>query len=121
MPSLERRHRYQAAVLWAKSGDDVNAEPTFSAAIEIRVRWVKGRVETVNAQGNTISLDAQVVVDREIKVGSKMWLGPLADWYGTGSAGPDTEVLWVVNYHETPDVKARFAERSVDLSRFRDA
>lgn len=121
MPAFETMDLEQVAVLWGKSGTDDYGQPTTATAIEIPVRWLTKRDEVVDAQGNTIALDATVVVERQIAVGSLMALGNLSYWVGTGSAGDESEVMEVVTYEETPDLKGREIRRSVGLKRFRDA
>lgn len=121
MPAPETSNRYQHAVLWERTGADRYGEPTRGEPVELRVRWVQKRGEVTDAQGNRTPLDAAVVVDRQIPVGSLLWLGTLDSWQGTGSVGADSELHEVVTYSETPDVKGRVALRSVGLKRFRDA
>lgn len=123
MPSLETKDRRQAALLFARTGSDDYGEPTVAEPIEIRVRWNTKRTEVQDANGSTIALDAVVVVDRVISIGSRMWLGEEADWYGTGSGtdeSQDQEMHVVRTYDEVKDVKARHTRRTVGLSKFRD-
>jgi len=49
-----------------------------------------------------------------------MWLGELADWYGSGSGTNDDEVMWVVRQINVPDIKNRVARREVWLSKAQD-
>lgn len=115
MPPLEKMDRHQTAVLWPSIGFDEYGQPDVGDPIQIIVRWNTRRMETVDAKGNTIALDALVIVDRQIAIGSDMWLGALADWYGTGSAGNDDEVMQVKTYEETLDIKGRSARHIVGL------
>lgn len=121
MPAPEAACRLQTAVLWSKIGDDDYGEPLRDDPEEINVRWVQRRTASLDANGNTISLDATVVVNQEIVVGSLLWLGALSSWTGTGSAGDDTELMIVATYNETPDLKNREIRRMVGLRRFRDS
>lgn len=119
---LETMDRTQKAVLWAKSTTvDDYGQPTVSSPVEITVRWNTQQADALDSQGRPITLDASVVVDREIEIGSQMWEGELADWLGTGSGGTDSEVMEVVTYSEAKDLKGRYTRREVGLKRFRDA
>lgn len=120
MPPLETDDLDHKAVLWALAGYDRYGRPKVGAPEEVDVRWTWRRSEALDPQGNTVSLDADVAVDRKIKPGSKMWKGELADWYGTGSAGDDSELMEVVTYAEADDLKARETRRQVGLKRYQD-
>lgn len=85
---------------------------------ELRVRWIDGRSEAFDPQGQPTALDATVIVDREIPIGSIMWKGKLDDLLGT--AGPEDATLHqVVTVTYTPGIKARTTRRRVGLVRFR--
>lgn len=115
---------HQKAVLWPFSHKDEQGMPVVDAPVSIDVRWVTKRMESVDRQGNTISLDGMAVVDRKIDVESQMWLAPRQDedpieqWYGTGSAGDDSEIMRVALYNEIPDMDGREVRRTVGLRRF---
>lgn len=113
MPALEKLFRHQKAVLWEASGKDDYGEVTVDAAAEITVRWAERRREGVDPQGNTIAIDATAVVDREIAVGSIMWLGALVDL-----PTPLTDLNQVVNYNSIPDIKGREFYRTVSLIKY---
>lgn len=116
MPTLETDCREQFAVLAAVTGSSGDyGEDTAAAAIEIKVRWELGRTQSVDAGGTTIGIDVTVVVDREIKVGSTLWLGRLVDY-------PDSpaNLKVVVDYKEIPDVKGREVRRVVLLRKMSD-
>ncbi len=49
-----------------------------------------------------------------------MWLGELADWYGTGSVDTDDELMEVKTFSQTPDLKARVVYRTVGLMRLHE-
>ena len=119
MPFQEQSHRTQHALLWPRSGDDAYGEPTVSSVVQLRVRWNDTRAQASDAQGNPVTLSAEVHVDRNIKPGSVMWLGTLAEWLGTGSNQDDTEVMEVVSYNSVNDLKGRVAHHSVSLARYR--
>lgn len=121
MPPPETFCRHQKAVLWARTGTDDYGQPIVAAPVEIDVRWDgPTRREVLDAQGNTIAIDAEVSCIQTIKVGSVMWLGKLTDWYGTGSAGTEVGLMEVKLYREVPDIKGREIRRTVSLMRLND-
>lgn len=109
---LETSDLKQTAVLWAATGVDDYGEVELAAYVEIDVRWETGKRETIDAQGNTIAVDSTVVADREVAVGSIMFLGDYDDY----TNGTDT-VFRVVDYKEIPDVKNRQVRRVLSLMR----
>lgn len=122
MPDHERRDLYQIAVLWSKVRNDRHGAPVVGAPVEIPVRWNDKRRESTDKDSAVISVDATVVVERQIAVGSNMWLGELEDWLGTGSGSGDAvtdDVMQVISYNETLDIKGRCSRREVSLMRFK--
>ena len=113
MPSQETTSRHQKAVYWEANGFDDNGEPKVDAAVDLVVRWEQKRGEALNAQGNTIASDATVVVNRDIVVGSIMWLGILDD-----VASPPVDLWQVIDFSRIPDVKGRVDRRVVLLMRY---
>lgn len=118
MPTLEQLDRYQKAVYWPYVSTDDYGEAVVGVAQELTVRWVNRRREVLDANGNTVSIDATVITDREIAIGSRMWLGSIDDLPGTGSADPPTSnIMTVVAYNKTPSLLARETHHEVLLSR----
>lgn len=118
MPPLETACRFQDAVVQlAGTGvtdfDDDGATQV-AAAIGIKVRWEDVKREVLDAHGNNVSIDASVVVDREILPGSVMWLGVLGSYVATVTK------YRVVQYNETPDLKGRNKRRTVALMKLGD-
>ncbi|KKN70648.1 hypothetical protein LCGC14_0429210 [marine sediment metagenome] len=113
MPPIETISRHQKAVLWAANGFDDFGEPKVDAATEITVRWQEGLQEAVDPNGNTIALDAVVVVNQDVTVGSIMWLGKKDDL-----ASPPVDLKQVVSFSKIPDVKGRVFRRKVGLIRY---
>lgn len=117
MPSIERRERFQKAVLWEKTdGFDDYGRPRVSSPVQIHVRWKYVRKQSVNKEGVPIAVDATVVVDRYIPEGSILWLGELIDWVGTGSNDNENQLMEVLTFHNTPDIRNRHTRRTVDLA-----
>jgi hypothetical protein len=120
VPSPEANNRYQDAVLWPISGTDRYGEQTRGTRVQLRVRWNATHREMLDAQGNRIAIEAEAVVDRVVANGSVMWLGTIAQWDATGVTSTNSELMEVVSYEETKDVKGRYTERVVNLRRFRN-
>ena len=115
MPAIELSSRHQYAVLWVANGVDDYGNVTVASPVEVKVRWVWGRKDSLNAQGVTIALDAQVTVDRSIPVESVMRLGKLKNLPITLD-----NLTNLVSCDETPDVKGRVFCRVVGLVRRSD-
>lgn len=116
MPNPESTHRKQKAVLRAASGsyNDYSVVKV-TAAVEISVRWEERKDEVLDANGNTIGRDALAVVNQDIVVGSIMWLGLLKNF--TNTIG---NLMQVIVFDKTPDIKGRKFCRTVSLIRFSD-
>jgi hypothetical protein len=130
MPAQELSFLTQTALLFPLLGIDQWGQPTVGDPVELKppyngVRWNDVLREVVDAEGNTVAIDAVVVVARTIAVKSRMWLGTLAEWYesgtGTGSSAPDSQLCEVKLYNETRDIKGRVATRTVSLMRLHNA
>ncbi len=121
MPPPELSGRLQDAVLWESQGRQGHyGEHKVRPPVQILVRWQDGRSEAVDPDGNKIGLDATVVApDCEIPIGSIMWKGCLADWYGTGSGASELDMMEVRTRSTAPDIKNRFSFRTLGLARFR--
>ncbi len=119
MPSVGYRYRYQAALLWARTGTDNLGRHTVAATpVEIRVRLNDTQAETTDGKGDTILLDATATVDRNIEVGSRLALGTLLTWDEAGSAARDSGLYEVKTYNQTGDRRNRGQYREVGLMRF---
>lgn len=122
MPPIEIDGLYHKAVLWVKAGEDADNEPVFDSAVEIDCRWNNTQKEMTAADGTTILIDALVVVDRDIPVGSLLWEGELEDWLGTGSDDNATSTLMEVRTYakRTKDIRSRYIRRTVGVSKYKD-
>lgn len=126
MPPLEEVDCWDTAVLWpATGGYDAQGQPILGPPQELAypngVRWLNKFAYVKDPHGNLIGVDATAVVLMDIPVHSRMWLGQLADWYGTGSADTlDTNLMTVAAFNATPDTQRRFFRRTVGLMRLRN-
>lgn len=112
---------YDKVVLWEYTGgvDEYN-NPKLSHPVEIDARWVGKRRDVLDAQGNKITIDAVVVVQRLIPVNSQVWLGELSEWTGTASALPDVnEIMTVIKNGVTEDLKGRHQRYTIMVARSR--
>ena len=116
MVYIETTHLHQKATYWAAGTTSTSiGQKRVQAAIEIDVRWEDGESDALNAEGETIRIDATAVVDRDIEVGSIMWLGEKADW--TSSTGNLREV---VSFSKIPNLKGTRYRRVVGLVKYSD-
>lgn len=124
MPPPETFHRHQTAVLWRKIGDNAQGEPIFDEPEELTprtgtgVRWEAGGLNPLDDNREPVNIDAVVVVNTDIVVGSEMWLGTLEEWIGVGSATDyQDDRMRVIKLIKVPDLKRRKFRREVWLLR----
>lgn len=116
MVYIETTSRKQKAVLWPAGTDSTSTgRKKVLANTEIKVRWEDREQDALNVEGETIRVDATAVVDRDIEVGSLMWLGAKADW--TALTGNLKEV---VSIGKIPNLKSTRFRRVVGLVRYSD-
>jgi hypothetical protein len=136
MPPLERTDLLHHAVVWpliVRGGYDhippglpydAYGEPIVGPPFQIDVRWVARQTVTTDRQGNTIMLDATMILDEEVEdipVGSIVCQASLWEVTGTGSfTSPNNELYQIKFFSQTPDIKARNTRRKAMLMRFRD-
>ncbi len=119
MPPIETACRYDKAVYWAKSGKDKYARPTLAAAADLDVRWEHVQEETVDSQGNTIAVDAILVLDQSVVVGSIFWEGEIDDIPGTSQV-PSSDLFQCIKFSRIPDIKGRHVRRLAYLRKYSD-
>lgn len=122
MPAFETMDRYQKALLWSRVGYDQHSQPVVATGlpVELNVRWQDSKRQSLDAQGNTIAVDATAVLDRVILNGSIMWLGALNDLPGTAYT-PETDLMEVSYCKKVPDLKNRFQRYEVGLIRYKNS
>lgn len=119
MPPMELAYRMQRAVLWEKTGVDEYGVVQVDARVEMCVRWVNKKQEFLQPDGSTISVDATVVVCRDVSDNSLMWEGGEEDIPGT-SFIPEEDIYQVVTRNIAKDMKGRVVRRTLGLVRFND-
>lgn len=116
MPSPEIASLTDDAVLWSFAGHSPTGEPKVSTPIQIECRWMWKKTQATDATGNTVMLDATVIVDREIDDGSILWLGTLDQWEDSGSEESNPELVEVKSYKEVKDIRGRESYRELGCS-----
>lgn len=118
MPSPETFQRKQTVTVWDLLGYDQFSQVVTDVPREILVRWERTFYQAKDAKGKLITIDAKMVVAEDVTIGSLVYPGTLEEWYGTGSAGDETELLTVVaQLEDALDIKGRKRRRVVGMSR----
>lgn len=127
MPPPTEFHFQQRAVVWPATGAyNDEGEPLVDVPEETDCRWNWGRSEALDARGNVIALDVTVRVPQEYPVNSRMWLAsdwdqePLEEWYGIGSAGDKTEMMYVRTHQIIEDIRGDAVSYVLGLARYKD-
>lgn len=116
MVYIESTSRRQDATLWPAGTESTSiSRKKVLANIAIKVRWEDKKQDALDASGETIKVDALAVVDRDIAIGSLMWLGKRANW--TAATGDLKEV---VSFSKIPNLKGTRFRRVVGLIRYSD-
>lgn len=121
MPTLETMDLMQKAVLWAAAGNDDHGEITVSNRVEIDCRWVLGKTQSVDAQGNLVAYDGGLVVDQEIAVNGILYRGSEESLPEDVGSATDLELYQVKGYREGMDLKGRSIRRTLMVQRYRGA
>ena len=115
--NIEHAWRYQKAVYWASNGYDEYGQPKVDIPVELDVRWEDIYEEALDARGNSITLDAMVVVDREVPIGSIFWKGTLVAYNLLASPSGYKQAMY---YGDIPDIRGQYTRQTVKLMRFSD-
>jgi hypothetical protein len=116
MPAIESGARYQDAVYWKASGIDRYGRETVDEPIPIKLRFELTKTRAPDMRGNLTGYDAQAVVDREMPIGSLLWLGDIDSLPGTALV-PETDVMVVASMVSIPDIKGRRFHLTAMLNR----
>lgn len=117
MPAQERSHLPMFLVLWEATGvSDRTGKPKVSpTAVERNCRQLSARRDTRDKEGNIITLDASAIVEVDIRVNSIVWFGRAADF----NPAIENDLMEVVYFDKTPDVKCRDFYREIGLMRYK--
>lgn len=114
MVYIESMSLRQDATLWAAGTESTSiGRKKVLANTAIKVRWEESEQDALDAEGETIRVDALAVVDQDIAIGSLMWLGKRANW--TVATG---ELKEVVTFSKIPNLKGTRFRRTVGLIRY---
>ena len=120
MPFEGLRGRTTKAAYWPCVGRDHTGQPVLDAnPTDLSVRWDDAVRTVLGPDGTPIAIDATVIVDRDIPMGSAFWKGSLQDLPGSAQE-PDRDVFEATTFNNVPDFRGRFAYREVGLIRKRD-
>lgn len=112
MVKIETHGLLQHAVYWPQAGFDKDGDPTWGDPVEIHVRWERSKRESLDADSSANAIATVVMVDREIEIGSRVWLGELADL-----PSPLTNAFIVIDNETIPDLKVRNYQRTITVKR----
>ena len=120
MPAQEIAFRRSKILYWERASVPTrHGTRNVLAYVELRVRWDDEKKLGRDAQGNKISLDAQVVAAQNL-LPESIVLHQTEDYYlGTGSEASPLELYEVVTMDQTPDIKNRASAYVVGLQRYR--
>lgn len=120
MPPIEQEDRLQDALLWLADGVNEYGETLLGSPEPVKVRWVNKRRQATNPTGGTATVDATVVLDREVPVGSNMYEGTFEDYYELGTSGDRAGIMEVVTMDVTPDINNREFRYEAGLAFYRE-
>lgn len=65
----------QKAVYWAPAGPGEDHQQTYTAPVELKVRWVDVSAEFVDYTGIKAMSQAQVMTEKDVVIEGVLWLG----------------------------------------------
>lgn len=121
MPALETMDLHDLVVLWsATTAVNQFGQYVVSATpVELNGRWVGRQSSMLDHQGNTVAVDATVIVAVDIALGSILWLGGLRKLPDPDNV-PKSNLMVVKMFNSTNDLKGRNTRRKVGLMRYND-
>lgn len=122
MPAQETAFRNDKVVYWENvSSPDRYGQPRVSLPVQLNVRWDDKKTLGRDAKGNDVQLDATMIANRNLVVGSIVLHETLSYFVGTGSDSDENpEYYEVLTMDATPDLKNRFSAYVVGLGRYRN-
>jgi hypothetical protein len=118
MPPLEELDRHDDAVYYRYLGEDRRGKPRLASPVDIKVRWIQGKADVMDALGNLVSVEALVVTNQDLTMHSILRQGTIADGVGTGTALDDDDVMQVSVVNKVPSLCGKYHYRSVGLTRY---
>lgn len=110
MPPLEQMDRYDTVVVWPKTGSDRYDDPVLGTAVEVLVRFNRKRRDVLRPDGTVLTLDGDLVADRDLAVGSLLYDGDADSLPGTGTGTPDGDygLYQVVDVERTRSICGKY-------------
>lgn len=102
---LFRTMRRQKAIYWRRGAVDRYGRYTFDDPIEIDVRWDDGIQEVRTPQGQLVTFNAIVYVDREMALGDMLKRGEL-DSNTVDDPKTDDEAKTIQRFEQIPNLRA---------------
>lgn len=117
MPALELMDLVQAAQLWEAIGADSGYGVRIVAAspCELRVRWIDTHSELLQPTRSVVDHDATVVLPRDVRIGSILWLG---ERWQLPASGPINGLMEVVAVDKQNDLKGRTTRYCAKCKKF---
>lgn len=115
--------RTQTVLRWRKTRTNRYGDPDRGDPEEMCVRWERVIRDMLAPDGTRIKVDVQLGYGPEnddLAVDDTIWLGDSDDWYGTGSAGSDTELYRVAALEYTPNLRGTKVDRWAGLVKLGD-
>ena len=118
MPPMEASHRFQKAVIWTESSADEYGRKTLATGTELTVRWEDASIFPRPELSEEEELDATLVVNQVVALGSIIWKGQLTDLPSPVSS--TTDLFEVIRFSEIPDIKGREIRYLCGLQKYSD-
>ena len=112
---VSKRFMKQTAVLWVAEAPDNFGKPTYAAPVIIGCRWTVQTVEFITPNGERELSRAVLIVDRDITLGSMVFLGTIADLTDEDNPRENDGAWEVRHFGSTPDLKGKKFHRTVML------
>ena len=120
MPAQEIAFRRDIVLYWEKAtGPTRHGTAKVLPYVELVVRFDDKKTLGRDAQGNNVSLDAQIIAAQNLLPQSIVLHQTESYYLGTGSDAAPLELYEVVTMDQTPDIKNRASAYVVGLKRFR--
>ena len=126
MPDQEYGFLNEEALVWLYIGNDQYGAPSVAPTPLILspknrpangVRWVRKPSRVHDPKRGVIELDSSVQLTIPLPINSRIWFGSIEIW---NQNKPSQDVMLVVYYTETQDIKGRTAVRICGLQKVKN-
>lgn len=105
----------QTAVYWPQLSIDRFGKPTWDSPCEILCRWEDEKEEFIDANGERQISNSKLIVDRDLVVKGKLFLGTLSDLTYATDPDRNPNVWEILLFRKTPDFRGKKYLREVWL------